>query len=125
RLRYVFRHFPIGQVHRHAQHAAEAAEAAGAQGRFWDMHEALASRQRPLDDASLLSWAHELGLDTSLFLRDVATHVHADYIGRQVQGGIDSGVESTPAFFINGVRFEDEWQHGDALLRALEEAAVT
>src|SRR5919199_5615233 len=63
RLRFVFRHFPLTNVHPHAQHAAEAAEAAGAQGKFWAMHDTLFEHQRALDDAHLEEHAAALGLD--------------------------------------------------------------
>ena len=53
KLRFVFRNFPITQIHPHAQHAAEAAEAAAAQNLFWDMHDYLFEHQRALDDEHL------------------------------------------------------------------------
>src|SRR6266566_10155949 len=49
-LCFVFRHFPLTQIHPHAEHAAEAAEAAGAQGKFWQMHDTLFEHQQALDD---------------------------------------------------------------------------
>src|SRR5262245_66367346 len=48
RLRFVFRNFPLGQLHPQAQHAAEAAEAADAHGQFWAMHGDLFEHQRAL-----------------------------------------------------------------------------
>src|SRR5712671_6059617 len=62
-LAVTFRHFPLKQVHPHAQHAAEVAEAAAAQGKFWEMHDKLFARQDALDDASLVKYAVALGLD--------------------------------------------------------------
>jgi protein-disulfide isomerase len=38
KLRFVFRNFPLTQIHEHAEIAAESAEAAAAQGHFWEMH---------------------------------------------------------------------------------------
>ncbi len=60
-LRFVFRHFPVAQVHPHARHAAEAAEAAAAQGKFWQMHQMLFEHQDALDDEHLLHYAADLG----------------------------------------------------------------
>jgi hypothetical protein len=51
RLRFVFRHFPLTQVHPHALHAAAAAEAAADQGKFWEMHDTLYEHQEALADA--------------------------------------------------------------------------
>src|SRR3979411_686305 len=62
-LSVTFRHFPMREAHPHAQHAAEVAEAAAAQGRFWDMHDVLFANQDALDDASLLQYVADLGLD--------------------------------------------------------------
>src|SRR5689334_17654267 len=50
RLCFVFRHFPLAEMHPHAEHAAEAAEAAGAQGKFWEMHDTLYMHQDALAD---------------------------------------------------------------------------
>jgi protein-disulfide isomerase len=66
-LCFVFRHFPLRQVHPQAQHAAEAAEAAGAQGKFWDMHDYLLERQQHLGDAELLLYGAEIGLNTERY----------------------------------------------------------
>src|SRR5580765_3677771 len=56
-MRFVYRHFPIEDVHPHALMAPEAAAAAAAQGRFWPMHEKLLSPGRQLDRASLNRYA--------------------------------------------------------------------
>src|SRR6266487_1969993 len=66
-LRFVFRHFPVTQIHPHARHAAEAAEATAAQGTFWHMHEMLFEHQDALDDEHLLHYAAALRLDTERF----------------------------------------------------------
>ncbi|HEY8742041.1 MAG TPA: thioredoxin domain-containing protein, partial [Chloroflexota bacterium] len=76
-LRFVFRNFPLAEMHPHAQHAAEAAEAAGAQEQFWPMHDALYEHQRTLDDAHLRRHAAELGLDQERFDRELAGHTYA------------------------------------------------
>ena len=41
KIRFVFRNFPLNDIHPHAQHAAEAAEAAAAQNKLWQMHDYL------------------------------------------------------------------------------------
>src|SRR3979409_2487637 len=61
-LRFVFRHFPLHQIHPHAEPAAESSEAAGAQGRFWEMHDLLFENQHMLDPWHLVEFAHGLGL---------------------------------------------------------------
>ena len=54
KVRFVFRHFPLG-FHQNAQLAAEAAAAANAQGKFWPYHDLLFQNQRALDRESLVS----------------------------------------------------------------------
>lgn len=120
-LRFVFRNFPLAQIHTHAQHAAEAAEAAGAQGRFWAMHDHIFEHQRSLDDAHLTKFAAELGLDAARFEDELKRGVYADRVRDDFRGGIRSGVNGTPTFFINGVRHNGALDFED-LLAAIERA---
>lgn len=105
-LRYVFRNFPLREIHPHAQRAAEAAEAADAQGRFWEMHETLFARQRSLDAVSLAAYAAEVDLDPARFGHELAAHTHAPRIQADLDGGVASGVQGTPTFFVNGRRHD-------------------
>ena len=124
RLRFVFRNFPISTSHPHAEEAAEAAEAADSQGRFWQMHDLLYENQRHLRDEDLRAYAEQLGLDVELFEKELAEHVHAERVHEDFMGGVRSGVNGTPTFYINGVRFDDSYEF-DSLLAALERAAAT
>ena len=124
RLRFVFRHSPLNQLHARAQRAAESAEAAGAQDQFWEMHETLFAHQEALDNGFLVEYAHGLGLDTIQFLRDMAQHTHTARVQEDSLSGMDSGVCRTPAFFINGIRFNPPWDEA-SLLAAVEQAAVS
>ena len=119
RLRFVFRHFPLTQMHPHALHAAEAAEAAGAQGKFWQLHAMLFEHQDALDDADLVRYAKALHLDVERFTRELASEMYVARVRKDIQSGIKSGVNGTPTFFINGVRFDGSWDEAD-LLGALE-----
>ncbi len=121
-LRFVFRHFPLTQMHPHAMHAAEAAEAAGAQGKFWQMHGMLFEHQDALEDADLVGYAKALHLDVERFGSELASEAYAKRIRESIRSGIRSGVNGTPTFFINGVRYDGSWQ-GSELLAALEAAA--
>ena len=109
KMRLVFRNFPLSTVHPNAEHAAEAAEAAGTQGKFWEMHDYLFEHQSHLDDAALLRYAAELGLDVKRFQKDLKEHKFAARVKEDVQSGIRSGVNGTPTFFINGVRHDGAW----------------
>jgi len=122
RLRFVFRHFPLTQIHPHAMHAAEAAEAAGAQGKFWPMHDLLFEHQDALEDAHLIRYAKTLGLDEKRFTAELGGEAYAKRIREGIRAGIRSGVNGTPTFFINGARFDGSWQ-GPDLLAALQAVA--
>ena len=122
KLRFVFRNFPLGESHPHAQHAAEAAEAAAAQGKFWEMHDMLYEHQQALDDRHLLGYAKSLGLDASRVHDELVSHAHARRVREDFSSGVRSGVNGTPTFFINGIRHDDSWD-AETLVSALEDAS--
>jgi protein-disulfide isomerase len=121
RLRFAFRHFPIAELHPHAELAAEAAEAAGAQGRFWEMHALLFAHQDALLREDLMGYADELGLDRDRFARELDEHVHREAVALQAQGGAWIGVQGAPAFFIDGRQYRGPFE-ADALEQALRRA---
>lgn len=122
-LRFVFRNFPLSQVHPMAELAAEAAEAAGVQGRFWKMHDALYENQPVLSPETIKAFARELRLDMDRFEDDLASGRFRERIKRDFVGGVRSGVAGTPTFFINGERYDGSWDES-SLLNALQAAAV-
>ena len=121
RLRFVFRRFPLAQMHPHAEKAAEASEAAAAQGEFWEMHDTLYEHQDRLGLNSLVRYAGELDLDTDRFDRELREGVHENQVRKDFMSGVRSGVNGTPTFFINGKRFDGDWQSGE-LLEAIRSA---
>jgi formate-nitrite transporter family protein len=102
----VFRHFPLRGIHPHAQAAAEAAEAAARQDRFWEMHELLFRNQLRLESDDLRRFAERLGLDLARFDADLVGPAVRDRIERDVQSGIESGVDGTPSLFVDGRRYQ-------------------
>jgi len=123
RLRFVFRNFPLSQVHGQAEHAAEVAEAAAAQGKYWEMHDRLFERQFALDDVYLIEYAGDLGLDAARVERELEGRVHQPRVRADFRSGLQSGVKGTPTFFVNGVRFRGPWDE-ELLARALEAGAA-
>lgn len=103
KLRFVFRHFPLREVHAHAELAAEASEAAAAQGSFWPMYELLFANQQHLKEKHLLDYARQLGLDLPRFQNELSDHVYLQRVQENMQGGQHLGVRSTPAFYVNRV----------------------
>jgi protein-disulfide isomerase len=121
RLRFVFRNFPLNSVHPHASVAAQAAEAAAAQGKFWEMHDMLFEHQSNLADADLTQYALKLGLEPYRFQSDLSSERFADKVQADFRGGVRSGVNGTPTFFINGVRYDGPNRY-EELLAALQRA---
>ncbi len=109
-LRYVFRHFPVVDRDPLSQEAAEAALAAGAQGRFWEAHEQLFSRDLDtlLADPAALGTA--LKLDVERFTADLREGAFRTRVADEADGGLKSGIHGTPTFFINGTRFVGSWE---------------
>lgn len=125
RLRFVFRNFPLGEIHPHAPHAAEAAESVAAHGgeaAFWSMHDTLYAHQRALDDAQLAQYAGSVGVDAAAVATDIAREAYASRIRADFMGGVRSGVNGTPTFFINGVRFDGNWTDIDTFADTLGQA---
>jgi protein-disulfide isomerase len=106
KLCFAFRNFPLATMHPYAEHAAEAAEAAAEQGRFWEMHDILFENQNALTDEDIAQYAEELGMDAERLMGEVRSGTHALRIKEDFRGGARNGVNGTPTFFVNGVRFD-------------------
>ena len=118
-LRFVFRHFPLSQAHPYAQLAAELAEAAAVEGQFWKMHDWLYENQddwAPYGGTGLEAGVRALGLDeqalaATLRNPDIDAHIRRDFMG-----GVRSGVNGTPSFYVNGHLYQGDF---DALAHAI------
>jgi protein-disulfide isomerase len=122
-MRFVFRNFPLTNVHPHAERAAEAAEAAGAQGKFWEMHDILFENQSALEDEDLAGYAAALELDVPRFIKELMAGVYAPRVREDFRSGVRSGVNGTPSFFINDFRYDGP-RDPEALAAALLETAA-
>jgi protein-disulfide isomerase len=101
-IRFVFRNFPLQEIHPAAYMAALAAEAAAKQQRFWPMHDLIFENQKHLNGHSFVDFAEKLQLNMQQFAQDwksddIQAKVEADF-----ESGIRSGVNGTPTFFVNG-----------------------
>lgn len=119
RLRYVFRHFPIRDLHPQAQFAAEVAEAAAAQGKFWEMHDLLFAYEQSIDHEFVRNLARRLNLDVDRFLQDLAEHRFAGRVNDDYRSAIRSGAHGAPAFFLNGIRYDGAWDV-DSMIAEIE-----
>ena len=122
-LRYVYRHFPISTLHPLAKPAAETAEFAGAHGLFWEMHSALFANGHQLSGPTLGALASQLGLDVAELQEALERGIYAPKVESDFAGGVRSGVNGTPCFFVNGQRHDGGY---DAMsLSAAIEAATS
>lgn len=121
RVCYVWRHFPLAEVHPHALMAAQAAEAAAGQQKFWPMHDVLFQNQAHLDAKHLKGYAEQLGLDMARYTAEMDDEIYLQRVRDHMESARQSGVRATPTFFVNG-RILDVSFGLRALNDAVEEA---
>lgn len=121
RLRFVFRNFPLNEMHPHAESAAESAEFAGARGKFWEMHDLLFENQDRLSGELYLELAQELEIDPAELRVALEEEKYQARVRTDFTGGVRSGVNGTPTFFINGRRHDGPFEY-EYLVEAIEEA---
>lgn len=102
KIKFVFKNFPLTQIHENAQYASESAECAGDQGKFWEMHDLLFANQDKLDKVSISKYASQLKLNKAAFDSCISTGKFKAKIEADAKVAADFAVGGTPAFFING-----------------------
>lgn len=109
----VFRHFPLTQMHELAKPAAEVAEAAGSLGEFWTMHNWLYENHDVWTSEGvpgIEQGLRELDIDESEIASDIEGGEPGARVDQDMEGGLRSGVNSTPSFFINGRLFDGDFR---------------
>jgi protein-disulfide isomerase len=119
KLRFVFRHFPLTAMHPHAEGAAESAEFAGVNGAFWGMHDCLCENQNRMDSALFLALAEGLGLSAIALQHALVTRTFSPKVRDDFLGGVRSGVNGTPCFFVNDKHHDGSLTKED-LVEAIE-----
>ena len=110
KLKFVFRNFPLAESHPNAVNAAVASEAAAMQNKFWEMHDHLFEFQSRLDDESLVKYAAQLKLNVEQFENDFEKPELIKKVDADFESGVRSGVNGTPSFFINGEKYNGNWE---------------
>lgn len=103
-IHFIFRNFPLTEIHPYAYASAVAAEAAGKQNKFWEMHDLIYENQEKLNTAYLLTLAENLQINMKQFALDMKSKETERKVEMDFEGGIRSGVNGTPTFFLNGNR---------------------
>lgn len=132
-IAFVFRNFPLTNIHPNARAAAAAAEAAGKQGDFWGMYRLLYEQQASWQGLGtsertnyFASLAEELDLDKTAFITDLSDSAINQKINFDLALGKKYGVDSTPTFFLNGERVDNElWQDENAFEEKIVEAITS
>jgi protein-disulfide isomerase len=120
KIRFVWKDFPLTQIHPLAFKASEAAHCAGDQGKYWELHDVLFSKQSELQLDDLKRHALTLGLKTDDFNQCLDSGKHAERVRDGVAEGGQLGVNSTPTVFINGRRFSGA-QPYEVFAKAIDE----
>ena len=115
RVAFVYRHYPLAQIHFNANAAARATEAAGVQGKFWEMHDMLFQTQElwssmSASDAAAVFGGYAKnfeGVDIDQYLIDFESEEIQGRVTAQFAGGVSSGVNSTPSFYLNGEKIRN------------------
>jgi protein-disulfide isomerase len=128
RIKFVFRSYPLTQIHKNAYDAATAAEAAGLQGKYWAMQDQLFTNQQAWSNSNearkiFEEYAQKIGLDAAKF--------QADMLGLQTKSRVDADLErgralaisGTPTVYINGNKLAFE-QMDVAVMRQIIDAEL-
>ena len=118
RLKFIFRNFPLTEIHPHAEMAAEAAEFAAAHNCFWQMHDLIYENQRNLSVPLLLSLGESLELPIADLELAIVKKTYDSKIRADFMSGVHSGVNGTPTFFINGERFNGPYTELEHVLKS-------
>jgi protein-disulfide isomerase len=121
RLRFVFRNFPLAEIHSNAESAAETAEFAGAHEKFWGMHDGLFENQESLGGSLYLQLTQQLDLSPQELRLALDSREFLPRVKNDFTGGVRSGVNGTPTFFINGKRHDASFEYED-LVQAIDAA---
>jgi protein-disulfide isomerase len=113
-IQLVYRHFPLDSIHPNARLAAIASEAVASldETKFWPFHDVLFEQQQVWSEISdrqelkdtFTSYATQLGLDSQEFLEKMDDNSVAELVNTDVALGTRLGVNSTPTFYVNGIK---------------------
>ncbi len=107
KIKFVFRNYPLTQLHPHAYDAAVASEAAGLQGKFWQMQEMIFTNQATWSAQSnarniFKEYAGKIGLNVAQYETDTLGLSAKQRVDSDMQRGNAIGIQSTPTILING-----------------------
>ena len=128
RIKFVFRSYPLTQIHKNAYDAATAAEAAGLQGRYWAMQDQLFTNQQAWSNSSearkiFEEYAQKIGLDAAKFQTDMLGMQTKSRVDADLERGRALAISGTPTVYINGNKLAFE-QMDVAAMRQIIDAEL-
>lgn len=131
KIAFVFRNFPLTNIHPNAKAAAAAAEAAGLQGKYWEMHDKLYEAQNSWSNLGIsertetfINYAKVVGVkDTEKFKKDMSAEGVTKKISFDMALGKKDGAEATPTILLNDKKIDgDTWGDKEKFKAVIEEA---
>jgi protein-disulfide isomerase len=114
KVQFMFKDFPLNDIHPQAQAAAEVAHCAEEQGRFWEYHDALFGIAPNFDAAHFMALAAQVGIkDGEAFKVCMESRKYKGRVEQDTSLGQTLGVDGTPMFFINGIALSGAAPMGD------------
>jgi len=112
---YIYRDFPLEDIHPQARLAAEAAACAHEQQKFWPYHDLLFNDQSKLELGNLLNYATQVGIDSENFTDCLKSGKYQSEVKKDQADGLAANVTATPTFFVNGEKIEgvislEDWE---------------
>ena len=101
-VHYIYRDFPLTDLHPEAELAAEAGGCANEQDQFWAFHDKLYANQQDLSRSALIDYAAQVGMSTQKFESCLNSGKYKTEVAEDVAAGSKAGVYGTPTFFFNG-----------------------
>lgn len=125
RIKFIYRNFPLTQIHKNAYEAAVAGEAAGLQGKFWEMQNLLFQNQRVWSNVQDVKpifegYAQTIGLDVEKFKTDIAGLSAKQRVDLDLQRGRSLNISSTPTVLVNGVPVPFEQMTIDGMKKIID-----
>jgi protein-disulfide isomerase len=130
RVLFAFREYPLYTIHPNAGISAQAAEAAGLQGKYWEMHDLLYTKQNDwvtADPTQVVAeyfngYAQSLGLNVTKFDADIGSAQVLDKIKADVASGDAASINHTPTFFVDLKQIPNPTSYND--FKAVLDAAL-
>lgn len=125
RIKFIYRNYPLTQIHKNSYEAAVSSEAAGLQGKFWDMQNLLFQNQKAWSNVELVKpifegYAQTIGLDVEKFKTDVAGLAAKQRVDADLARGRSLNINSTPSILVNGIPVAFEQMSVDGIKKIVD-----